>query len=100
VKYNGRVPKLENPRAAPSMSEPPETVEEEPKRAEPQPATREDQEGVQRPWWRRVFGVKACERVVVATSYAVRKKRAGAESLTFRLVPLGNLFRGFPPGCE
>jgi hypothetical protein len=33
----------------------PETVEE-PERAEPRPATGETQEGVQRPWWRRVFG--------------------------------------------
>ena len=35
--------------------ESPETVEEEPERAEPRPATVESQEGVQRPWWRRVF---------------------------------------------
>ena len=33
-----------------------ETVEEEPERAEPHPATAEAQEGVQRPWWRRIFG--------------------------------------------
>jgi hypothetical protein len=31
-------------------------VEEEPERAEPRPVTVESQEGVQRPWWRRVFG--------------------------------------------
>jgi hypothetical protein len=37
--------------------ESPETVEEEPGRAEqPRPATGEAQEGVQRPWWRRIFG--------------------------------------------
>jgi Sigma-70, region 4 len=34
----------------------PETAQEEPERAEPDLATREAQEGVQRPWWRRVFG--------------------------------------------
>ena len=33
-----------------------ETVEEEPERADPNSATVESQEGVQRPWWRRVFG--------------------------------------------
>jgi excisionase family DNA binding protein len=33
-----------------------ETVEEEPERTEPRPATVGTQEGVQRPWWRRVFG--------------------------------------------
>jgi hypothetical protein len=37
--------------------ESPQTVEEEPERAEePRPTTVEAQEGVQRPWWRRVFG--------------------------------------------
>jgi hypothetical protein len=36
--------------------ESPETVEEEPERAEPRPVTVESQETVQRPWWRRVFG--------------------------------------------
>ncbi len=36
--------------------ESPQTVEEEPERAEPRPATVESQETVQRPWWRRVFG--------------------------------------------
>jgi hypothetical protein len=38
------------------LRESPQTVEEELERAEPHPATREAQEGVQRPWWRRVFG--------------------------------------------
>src|SRR5215203_3119422 len=37
--------------------ESPQTVEEEPQRAEqPRPDTVESQEGVQKPWWRRVFG--------------------------------------------
>jgi hypothetical protein len=36
--------------------ESPQTVEEEPERAEPRPTTVKSQEGVQRPWWRRVFG--------------------------------------------
>jgi Helix-turn-helix domain len=36
--------------------ESPETVEEAPDRAEPRPATGGAQEGVRRPWWRRVFG--------------------------------------------
>ena len=41
---------------APSEAqESPETVEE-PQRAESRPATGSSQEGVQRPWWRRVFG--------------------------------------------
>jgi hypothetical protein len=34
----------------------PDTTEEEPERAEPRPATGGTQEGVQRPWWKRVFG--------------------------------------------
>ncbi len=47
-------PQLEAPREA---RESPETVEEEPERAEePHSATGEAQEGVQRPWWRRVLG--------------------------------------------
>jgi hypothetical protein len=36
--------------------ESPETVEEEPERAGPHSATGEAQEGVRRPWWRRMFG--------------------------------------------
>jgi chromosome segregation ATPase len=40
-------------REAPEASE---TVEEEPERAEPRPATGGAREGAQRPWWRRVFG--------------------------------------------
>jgi hypothetical protein len=42
--------------APPDERESPETTEEEPERAEPRPVTVEAQEGVQRPWWRRVFG--------------------------------------------
>jgi predicted ArsR family transcriptional regulator len=40
----------------PDERESPRTVDEEPERAEPRPTTVESQEGVQRPWWRRVFG--------------------------------------------
>jgi excisionase family DNA binding protein len=36
--------------------ESPQTVDEEPEEAEPHPATGGTQEGVRRPWWRRVFG--------------------------------------------
>src|SRR5829696_1058069 len=36
--------------------ESPQTVEEEPERAEPRPVTVESQASVQRPWWRRMFG--------------------------------------------
>ena len=36
--------------------ESPQTVEDEPERAEPHSATVESQEGVRRPWWRRWFG--------------------------------------------
>jgi excisionase family DNA binding protein len=36
--------------------ESPEPVGDEPERAEPHPATTGAQEGVQRPWWRRMFG--------------------------------------------
>jgi DNA-binding Lrp family transcriptional regulator len=44
---------------AASAEEPPEspaTVEEAPEGAEPHPSTGEAQEGVHRPWWRRMFG--------------------------------------------
>lgn len=44
---------------AASSSEPPEAsqrVEEEPERAEPRSGTAGSQEGMRRPWWRRVFG--------------------------------------------
>jgi hypothetical protein len=46
---------LEAP-ATPEARESPETVEEEPEEAEPRPATGGAQEGVRRPWWRRVLG--------------------------------------------
>ncbi len=44
--------------AAPSQgpTEAAETVEEEPERAEPLSDRVEAQEGIRRPWWRRVFG--------------------------------------------
>src|SRR5215216_6070617 len=45
-------PQLEAPSEA---RESPQTVEEETGRAEPRPTTVESQEGVQRPWWRRVL---------------------------------------------
>ncbi len=50
-----RIPELE---AASSSERPeaPQTVEEEPDRAEPRSATGASQEGARRPWWRRVFG--------------------------------------------
>src|SRR5215203_5442423 len=48
-----RIPAIEAPQEA---RESPETVEGEPERAEPQPTARGAQEGVRRPWWRRVFG--------------------------------------------
>jgi hypothetical protein len=48
-----RIPAIEAPSEAPGT---PETPVGEPERAEPRPATVESQEGVQRPWWRRVFG--------------------------------------------
>jgi hypothetical protein len=46
-------PQLEAPS---EPRESPETVEDEPERAEARQATVESQEPVQRPWWRRVFG--------------------------------------------
>jgi hypothetical protein len=48
-----RIPAIEAPS---EPRESPETVEETSDRAEPRPATGEDQEGVQSPWWRRMFG--------------------------------------------
>jgi flagellar motility protein MotE (MotC chaperone) len=48
-----RIPAIEAPTETPEASE---TVEEEPERTEPRPATGGAQEGVQRPWWRRLFG--------------------------------------------
>jgi hypothetical protein len=46
-------PQLEAPQEA---RESPQTADEEAERAESRPTTVESQEGVQRPWWRRVFG--------------------------------------------
>lgn len=48
-----RIPQLEAPSEA---REAPQTVEEEPERAETRSYAPGPQEGVQRPWWRRVFG--------------------------------------------
>jgi hypothetical protein len=48
-----RIPAIEAPS---EPRESPETVEETSDRAEPRPATGEDEEGVRRPWWRRMFG--------------------------------------------
>ncbi len=49
-----RIPELEAPQETREL---PETVEEEPERAEPNSATGEAQEPVQRrPWWRRIIG--------------------------------------------
>jgi hypothetical protein len=48
-----RIPAIEAP---PGERESPETAEEQQGRGEPHSATVESQEGVQRPWWRRVLG--------------------------------------------
>jgi excisionase family DNA binding protein len=48
-----RIPELEAP---PEARESPQTAEEERERAEPRSAAGGAQEGVQRPWWRRLFG--------------------------------------------
>jgi hypothetical protein len=48
-----RIPELEAPSEA---RESPQTVEEEPERTESRSAAGEAQEGVRRPWWRRMFG--------------------------------------------
>jgi hypothetical protein len=47
-----RIPAIEAPSEG---RESPQTAEEEPERADPHPAARDAQEGVQRPWWRRMF---------------------------------------------
>ena len=46
-----RIPAIEAPLVE---GKSPETVEEEPERAEPRPAAGGAEEGTQRPWWRRV----------------------------------------------
>ncbi len=48
-----RMPELEAPRERPEDAE---TVEEAPEDPQPRSGTPRAQEGVQRPWWRRVFG--------------------------------------------
>jgi hypothetical protein len=48
-----RIPELEAPS---DERESPGAVEEEQERAKSRPGTSEDQEGTQRPWWRRWFG--------------------------------------------
>jgi len=48
-----RIPAIEAPQEPTEVAE---TVEEEPERAEPHSATGGAEEGVRRPWWRRVFG--------------------------------------------
>jgi hypothetical protein len=56
---SARVLELEAPREASGAAEPaeaPETVEEEPERAEPRSGPVGAQEAARRPWWRRVFG--------------------------------------------
>jgi hypothetical protein len=51
--FADRLRELDAPR---EVRESPETVGEEPEEAEPRPATGGAQEGVRRPWWRRVLG--------------------------------------------
>jgi hypothetical protein len=53
AQLTSRIPAIEAPPDEPGS---PETVEEKPERAEPHPDAPGAQEGVQRPWWRRVFG--------------------------------------------
>jgi hypothetical protein len=48
-----RIPAIEAPQEPTEVAE---TIEEEPERAQPHPATGGAQEGVQRPWWRRIIG--------------------------------------------
>jgi uncharacterized coiled-coil protein SlyX len=48
-----RIPELKAPSEA---RESPQTIEEEPEKAEPRPDAGGAQEGVERPWWRRMFG--------------------------------------------
>ena len=49
-------PPQETPAQAPDERESAETAEEQQGRGEPRPGAAGAQEGVQRPWWRRVFG--------------------------------------------
>jgi len=48
-----RIPAIEAPQEA---ADAPETVEQEQERAEPRSDASGAQEGVQRPWWRRIIG--------------------------------------------
>jgi hypothetical protein len=54
--FADRLRELEAPVGASEARESPETVEDEPERAEARSAAGEAQEAVRRPWWRRVFG--------------------------------------------
>src|SRR5215211_4827150 len=49
-----RIPAIEAPAEVPDASE--SAAEGQERAAEPRPDTPGDQEGVRRPWWRRVFG--------------------------------------------
>ena len=49
-------PPVHEPSEAPEPRESAETVEEQQGRGQPHPATGGAQEGMQRPWWRRVLG--------------------------------------------
>ena len=49
-----RVPELEAPQK--EASEAAETADEQQGRGEPHPSAGSSQEGLRRPWWRRVFG--------------------------------------------
>jgi len=53
VALTSRIPAIEAPSDA---RESPQTVGDEPQRAEPRPDAPGAQESVQRPWWRRIFG--------------------------------------------
>src|SRR5215212_2802299 len=56
AQLTSRIPAIEAPEETPSEgSEAAEAVEQQ-GRGQPHSATVEDQESVQRPWWRRVFG--------------------------------------------
>jgi hypothetical protein len=49
-----RIPQALEPPSEPPQS--PETIEDEAQEAQPRPTTVESQEGVQRPWWRKLIG--------------------------------------------
>jgi hypothetical protein len=54
--FADRLQALEAPASSSEARESPQTVEEEPERTEPRPATGGAQESVHRPWWRRIVG--------------------------------------------